>query len=44
VGQWETKREDYLERVTAGGGEELERGRLKGRLLPFEAAVEEALG
>jgi tetratricopeptide (TPR) repeat protein len=44
VGQWETEREDYLERVTAGGGEELERGRLKGRLLPFEAAVEEALG
>jgi tetratricopeptide (TPR) repeat protein len=44
VGQWETEREIYLERVTAGSGDELERGRQKGRELSFEAAIEEALG
>jgi len=44
VGQWETERETYAERVTAGSGDELERGRLKGRELSFEAAIEEALG
>jgi predicted ATPase len=44
VGQWENEREMYAERVTAGGGDELERGRRKGRGLSFEAAIEEALG
>jgi predicted ATPase len=44
VGQWETERETYAERVTGGGGEELERGRRQGRGLSFEAAIEEALG
>jgi hypothetical protein len=44
VGQWEKERELYAERVLTGGGEELERGRSKGRVLSFEAAVEEALG
>ena len=44
IGQWETERELYLERVTAGSGDELERGRRKGRELSFEAAIEEALG
>jgi predicted ATPase len=43
VGQWEKERELYAERVLTGGGEELERGRSKGRVLSFEAAVEEAL-
>jgi predicted ATPase len=44
VGQWETERETYAERVTAGSGDELERGRRKGRDLSFEAAIEEAFG
>jgi hypothetical protein len=44
VGQWETEREDYAERITAESGDELERGRVKGRGLSFEAAIEEALG
>jgi predicted ATPase len=44
VGQWETERETYAERVTAGSGAELERGRRKGRGLSFAAAIEEALG
>jgi hypothetical protein len=34
----------YAERVTAESGDELERGRRKGRELSFEAAIEEALG
>ena len=44
VGQWETERELYEGRVLAGGGEALERGRGKGRALPFELAIEKALG
>jgi hypothetical protein len=43
VGQWETERETYAERLTGGGGEELERGRRKGLGLSFEAAIDEAL-
>jgi tetratricopeptide (TPR) repeat protein len=43
VGQWETERELYLERVTAGSGDELEHGRRKGRGLSFDAAIGEAL-
>jgi tetratricopeptide (TPR) repeat protein len=44
IGQWETERGIYLERVTAGGGDELEHGRRKGRELSFDAAIEEAVG
>jgi hypothetical protein len=43
VGQWETERDDYAERVTARRGEDFERGRRKGRGLSFEAAIDEAL-
>jgi tetratricopeptide (TPR) repeat protein len=44
VGQWETERDDYVERVTARGAEDFERGRREGRGLSFEAAIEEVLG
>jgi predicted ATPase/class 3 adenylate cyclase len=41
VGQWETERDDFRERV--GAGDEVERGRLKGRTLSLATAIEQAL-
>jgi len=43
IGQWEAAREEYRARVFTAEGPEFERGRLDGRSLTFEEAIESAL-
>ena len=43
VGIWEAEREEYAAKIFSHRGPELERGLAEGRLLSFEAAVDEAL-
>ena len=43
IGQWESERESYAERILAASGPELDLGRAEGRLLSLDEAVDDAL-